>query len=61
MKYVYIEIKDFKNQKVAKRIDVTKQSEKRRDTIDNGMNRNLNHSLYYTVFAESETELEIIN
>lgn len=59
--YSYIEIKAFENSKVIKRFDVTNTNDKRKDLIEGGMNRNLNHEKYYTFSFDSETKLEKIN
>jgi len=58
--YSYIEIKSFENSEVVKRIDVTNTNDKRKDLIEGGMNRNLNHDKYYTFSFDSETKLEEI-
>ena len=45
----YLEIKEYKTDKVVKRIDVTGKTDRMIDKIDSGMNINLNHEKYYTV------------
>ena len=44
----YIEIIEYVSNKVVKRIDVSDKTDRSIDTIDSGMNRNLNHEKYYT-------------
>ena len=55
--YKYIEIKKYDNGEVVKRLDVTDKSDRTAESIENGMNRNLNHEQYYTFSFDSETEL----
>lgn len=55
--YSYIEIKSLEKGEVVKRIDVTKQTDRSRATIEMGMNRNLNHNEYYTFSLDSLEKL----
>ena len=57
--YTYIEI--IKNDiEIVKRIDVTGKSVRQIETIENGMNRNLNHEDYYTNETTSDIKLREI-
>ena len=56
--YSYIEIKDWNDQGVVKRLDVKGKSDRSKETIESGMNRNLNHDEYFTDSFESEFELD---
>ena len=58
--FKYIEIKEFEGGKVIKRFDVTDKSYRTIGKIEDGMNIQLNHSGYYTLSFESETELPTI-
>lgn len=58
--FKYIEIKEWEDGGVVKRIDVSSKSERQIEKIDSGMNRNLNHDQYYTCDYESEVELDSI-
>ena len=51
--YSYIEIKSFENGSVVKRLNVTGKTVRSQRTIESGMNRNLNHSEYYTFSYDS--------
>ena len=55
--YKYIDIKKYDNGEVVKRLDVTDKSDRTAESIEKGMNRNLNHEQYYTFSFDSETEL----
>ena len=59
-KYKYIEIKNYGDGGVIKRLDVSKKTDGSVDTSEAGMNRNLNHDKYYTLSYDSEVELDII-
>lgn len=58
--FKYIEIKSYNDGRVVKRLDVSGKTDRSIDTIENGMNRNLNHDQYYTLQVDSEVELAII-
>jgi|AntRauTorcE11897_2_1112592.scaffolds.fasta_scaffold00051_48 hypothetical protein len=58
--FKYIEIKDYDNDSVVKRLDVSDKSDRRIDTIESGIDINLNHDQYYTFSHDSEVELELI-
>ena len=58
--YNYLEVKKFKDQEVVKRMDVTGITDRAQVLIDGGLNRNLNHSEYFTFFRDSEEELPLI-
>lgn len=55
--YKYIEIKKYDNGEVVKRLDVTDKPDRTAKSIEDGMNRNLNHNEYYTFSFDSETQL----
>ena len=59
MMYKYIEVRDFK-ETVIKRYDVTNKTERQIETLENGLNRNMNHEKYYTAEMESTNELPTI-
>jgi len=59
MTHTYIEITAFANSEVIKRIDVTGQTERSIDKVDDGLNFNLNHELYYTRIKEYETKQDV--
>lgn len=46
--YTYIEIVSYETGKPIKRYDVTGKSERMRDRVDSGINRNLDTENYYT-------------
>jgi len=58
--FKYIEIKEYDGGGVVKRLDVSGKTDRSVDTIENGMNINLNHDDYYTFSYDSEVELELI-
>ena len=58
--FKYIEVKTYDDGGVVKRLDVSGKTDKSVDTIEAGMNRNLNHDQYYTFSYDSEVELEAI-
>tara|TARA_R110000737_G_scaffold15940_2_gene32899 strand:+ start:753 stop:968 length:216 start_codon:yes stop_codon:yes gene_type:complete len=58
--FKYIEIKTYNDGGVVKRLDVSGKTDKSMDTIEAGMNRNLNHDQYYTFGYDSEIELDAI-
>jgi hypothetical protein len=64
MKYIeiltYRKSMRFKKGQCVKRIDVTGKSDRSIDTIESGMNRNLNHDEYYTLSNDSEKALPTI-
>ena len=58
--FKYIEIKSYNDGGVVKRLDVSGKIDRSIDTIEAGMNRNLNHDQYYTFSYDSEFELDTI-
>lgn len=54
--HTYIEVIEFKTKQVVKRVDVTGQTERQIDKVDDGLNINLNHEEYYTRVQEYETK-----
>ena len=56
----YIEIRRYGDNKCIKRLDVTGKTERMIDTIENGMNRNLNHEEYFTEAINSKKDLIVI-
>ena len=58
--FKYIEVKTYDDGGVVKRLDVSGKTDKSVDTIEAGMNRNLNHDQYYTFSYDSEVELDTI-
>lgn len=58
--FKYIEIKSYNDGGVVKRLDVSRKTDRSIDTIEAGMNRNLNHDQYYTFSYDSEIELDTI-
>ena len=58
--FKYIEIKSYNDGGVVKRLDVSGKTDRSIDTIEAGMNRNLNHDQYYTFSYDSEIELDTI-
>jgi hypothetical protein len=58
--FKYIEIKTYNDGGVVKRLDVTGKTDRSMDTIEAGMNRNLNNDQYYTFGYDSEVELDTI-
>jgi len=59
-KFKYIEIKTWEDGGVVKRLDVTGKNDSAIEIIESGMDRNLNHDLYYTTNFESDVKLDII-
>lgn len=55
-----IQIKEYGSKKVVHEVDVSGHSERSRERVEMGMNRNLNHAKYYTMEAEIE-DRELIN
>lgn len=58
--FTYLEVKSWDDGGVVKRIDITKNTDRSKDTIESGLNRNLNHDKYYTFSYDSEVFLETI-
>lgn len=58
-KFKYLEIKARRNYNVIKRVDLTGQTDKVIDLIKAGINRNLDHSNYYTTICDSEIKLDV--
>jgi hypothetical protein len=58
--FKYIEVKTYDDGGVVKRLDVSGKTDRSVDTIEAGMNRNLNHDQYYTFSYDSEVELDTI-
>jgi hypothetical protein len=58
--FKYIEIRKDKGNKVVKRLDVSGRRNHYIETVENGMNRNLNYLEYSTRIVSSEKELKII-
>ncbi len=56
----YLEIVNDDTNEVVKRLDVTNQSKRQRELIENGMNRNLNHNDYHVNEKETKLTLELI-
>lgn len=54
--YKYIEVIEFKTNKVTHRIDVTGKPERQIERVEDGLNINLNHELYYTQVNEYTTK-----
>ncbi len=54
---IYIEIIRYQDQECVKRLDVTSKTERQINTIENGMNRNLNHEEYFTKEVNTEKSL----
>ncbi len=57
IEFVYVEVVSFDTDKVVNRIDVTKNSERSRERVENGLNINLNHDKYFTriqTYSESK-------
>ena len=50
----YISVVQYKTAEVVKRIDVTGKTERQIDSIDSGLNVNLNHEEFYTVYEEED-------
>ena len=57
-KFKYIEVVEG-NTEIVKRLDVSDHHARSIITIENGINRNMNHEKFHTVITESETELRI--
>jgi hypothetical protein len=58
--FKYLEVKAYNNGLVYKRLDLSGKPDRSIDTIENGMNRNMNHEKFYTFSYDSEVELEVI-
>ena len=58
--FKYIEVKTYDDGGVVNRLDVSGKTDRSVDTIEAGMNINLNHDQYYTFSYDSEVELETI-
>lgn len=56
MKVYYLEVISYGTGEVVERFDVTGQTERQIDKLDNGVNANLNHEEYYTTVSTYETE-----
>lgn len=59
--YSYIDIKKYENGEVVKRLDTTGKTDREITKIDNGLQHNLNHEVFYTFPFESEKQLPPIN
>lgn len=53
---IYLEIREYKTDKVVKRYDVTNSSSRMIDKFEDGLNINLNHDKFYTI--KNETKLK---
>jgi hypothetical protein len=58
--FKYIEVKSWDDGGVVKRLDVSEKTDRSVATIEDGMNRNMNHEKFYTFSYDSEVELEVI-
>jgi len=58
--YKYIEVKKYDTDEVVKRLDVSDISERSCDRMDNGLNINLNHDVFFTTINDSEIKLDLI-
>jgi hypothetical protein len=58
--FKYIEVKSWDDGGVVKRLDVSEKTDRSVETIEDGMNRNMNHEKFYTFSYDSEVELEVI-
>ena len=56
----YIEIIKHEDESCVKRIDVSGKTQRSIDTIENGMNRNLNHNEYFTRENLTQKSLPLI-
>ena len=57
-KYKYIEVIEG-NIEIVKRVDVSSKNSHSIITVENGMNRNMNHDKFYTIIVDSDTELRV--
>jgi hypothetical protein len=58
MKYKYIEVIKG-NTEIVKRVDVSKKTYHSINTIENGMNRNMNHEKFHTIVTCSNIALRV--
>ena len=58
--FKYIEVKSYDDGGVVKRLDMSGKTDRSIDTVEAGMNRNLNHDKFYTFSYDSEVELDTI-
>lgn len=58
--FKYIEVKSYDDGGVVKRLDVSDKTDRSIDTVESGINRNLNHDKFYTFSYDSEVELDTI-
>lgn len=58
--FKYLEIKNWEDAGVIRRIDVSEKTERQVGEFKNGMDINLNHDQFYTVSYDSEVELPTI-
>ena len=57
--YKYLEVVDHSSDSVVKRMDVTEKSWNGLDTLERGLNRNLNHEEYFARVTTTNEPLEI--
>lgn len=60
MSFKYIEIKNWKDSGVLRRICVTNKTQRSIEKVEEGININLNQDDFYTINYESEVELDVI-
>lgn len=58
-KFKYIEIKSYKGDEIALRIDITGKSERDIEKAEEAMGMNLNHNEFYIEIIESDKPLPI--
>lgn len=58
--FKYLEIKNWEDAGVVRRIDVSEKTDRQIGKLKNGMDINLNHKQFYTVSYDSEVELDTI-
>lgn len=58
--YTFIEVKSYDDGGVIKRLNVSGKTGRSVDTIQSGMERNMNQEKFYTVSYDSEFELNEI-
>ena len=58
--FKYLEIKNWEDGGVLRRIDVSAKTDRSIDKLESGMNINLNQDQFYTLSYDSEVELDSI-
>ncbi len=54
----YIDIIEHSTGNVVEQIDVSGRSDRQVERVDNGININMNHEMYYTLISDTKKEVK---